>query len=54
MIGTFVNMGTIILGSLIGGIVRKVIKEEYSRCLFTAMGACSNRAWDKRGSSEHV
>lgn len=38
MIGTFVNMGTIILGSLIGGIVRKVIKEEYSRCLFTAMG----------------
>lgn len=38
MIGTFVNMGTIILGSLIGGVVKKVIKEEYSQCLFTAMG----------------
>lgn len=38
MIGTFVNMGTIILGSLIGGLVKKVLKEEYSSCLFTAMG----------------
>jgi len=38
MIGTFVNMGTIVLGSLIGGLVKKVIKEEYSQCLFTAMG----------------
>ncbi|MGN0704683.1 MAG: DUF554 domain-containing protein [Lentihominibacter sp.] len=38
MIGTLVNVGTIITGSLIGGIVRKVLKEEYSKCLFTAMG----------------
>lgn len=38
MIGTFVNVGTIIAGSLIGGLVKKVIKEEYSMCLFTAMG----------------
>lgn len=38
MIGTFVNMGTIILGSLIGGLVKKILKEEYSQCLFTAMG----------------
>lgn len=38
MIGTFVNVGTILLGSLIGGLVKKVIKEEYSNCLFTAMG----------------
>lgn len=38
MIGTFVNVGTIIAGSLIGGLVKKVIKEEYSQCLFTAMG----------------
>lgn len=38
MLGTFVNVGTIIAGSLIGGIVKKAIKEEYSQCLFTAMG----------------
>ena len=38
MIGTFVNTGLIIVGSLIGGLVKKVIKEEYNRGLFTAMG----------------
>lgn len=38
MIGTFVNTGLIIVGSLIGGLVKKVIKEEYSCGLFTAMG----------------
>ena len=38
MLGTLVNVGTIITGSLIGGLVKKVIKEEYSHCLFTAMG----------------
>ena len=38
MIGTFVNTGLIIVGSLTGGLVKKVIKEEYSRGLFTAMG----------------
>lgn len=38
MIGTFVNVGTIIAGSLIGGLVSRIIKEEYSRSLFTAMG----------------
>ena len=38
MIGTFVNVGTIILGSLLGGLVKKVLKEEYSQGLFTAMG----------------
>lgn len=31
-------MGTIIAGSLIGGLVKKVLKEEYNQCLFTAMG----------------
>lgn len=41
MIGTFVNVGLIILGSLIGGLVKKVIKEEYSQCMFTAMGIAS-------------
>lgn len=38
MIGTFVNMGSIVLGSLLGGVVKKVLKEEYSGGLFTAMG----------------
>ncbi|MEE0772021.1 MAG: DUF554 domain-containing protein [Anaerovoracaceae bacterium] len=38
MIGTFVNAGLIIAGSLLGGLVKKVIKEEYSKGLFTAMG----------------
>ena len=41
MIGTFVNVGLIITGSLIGGLVKKVIKEEYSQCMFTAMGLAS-------------
>ena len=38
MIGTFVNVGTIILGSFIGSVLKKGIKEEYQGCLFTAMG----------------
>lgn len=38
MLGTLVNVGTIIVGSLVGGLVKKVLKEEYSNCLFTAMG----------------
>ncbi len=41
MVGTLVNVGLIITGSLIGGLVKKVIKEEYSQCLFTAMGIAS-------------
>lgn len=38
MIGTFVNVATIICGSLIGGLFKKVLKEEHTNCLFTAMG----------------
>lgn len=38
MIGTFINVGTIVVGSLIGGLVKKVLKEEYSQSLYTAMG----------------
>lgn len=38
MIGTLVNTATIIAGSLLGGLVKKVLKEEYSESLFTAMG----------------
>ena len=38
MIGTIINVCTIITGSVIGSVVRKGIKEEYSGALFTAMG----------------
>lgn len=38
MLGTIVNVCTILAGSVIGSVVRKGIKEEYSGALFTAMG----------------
>lgn len=38
MIGTIVNTGTIIAGSIVGSIVKKGIKEEYQGALYTAMG----------------
>lgn len=38
MIGTIVNTGTILAGSLIGSIAKKGIKEEYQGAMFTAMG----------------
>lgn len=38
MLGTIVNTGTILTGSVIGSVVRKGIKEEYQGALFTAMG----------------
>lgn len=38
MLGTLVNTGTILAGSVIGSIFRKGIKEEYREGLFTAMG----------------
>ena len=38
MIGTIVNTATILLGSFIGSIAKKGIKEEYKGALFTAMG----------------
>ncbi len=38
MIGTIINTGTILTGSLIGTLVKKGIKEEYQEALFTAMG----------------
>lgn len=38
MLGTIVNTGTILLGSLIGSILRKGIKEKYQEALFQAMG----------------
>lgn len=38
MLGTIVNTLTILIGSLIGSLVHKGIKEEYQGALFTAMG----------------
>lgn len=38
MIGTIVNTGAILAGSLIGSILKKGIKEKYQDALFTAMG----------------
>lgn len=38
MIGTIVNTGTILAGSIIGSLVKKGIKEEYQGALFNAMG----------------
>lgn len=38
MIGTIVNTGTILAGSMIGSLLRKSIKEKYQNALYTAMG----------------
>ena len=38
MIGTFVNVGTILAGSLIGGLFRKAMNETISEGLLSAMG----------------
>lgn len=38
MIGTIVNTGTILAGSLLGSLLRKNIKEKYQNALYTAMG----------------
>lgn len=38
MLGTIVNTGTIIAGSVIGSLIKKGIKEEYVGTLYTAIG----------------
>lgn len=38
MLGTIVNTGTILIGSITGSIIKKGIKEEYKEALFSAMG----------------
>ncbi|MBQ9948612.1 MAG: DUF554 domain-containing protein [Oscillospiraceae bacterium] len=38
MIGTLVNTGTILIGSLIGGLLKKGIKDKYRDALYNAMG----------------
>lgn len=43
MIGTIVNTGTILIGSIVGSFLKKGIKEKYQGALFNAMGfaACA-------------
>lgn len=38
MIGTIVNTATILAGSIIGSLLKKGIKEKYTKCLMNAMG----------------
>ncbi len=38
MLGTIVNTGTILTGSILGSVLRKGVKEEYQNALYTAMG----------------
>ncbi len=38
MIGTIVNTGTILVGSVLGGLLRKGIKDKYRDALYNAMG----------------
>ena len=38
MLGTIVNTGTILVGSLVGSVIKKGIKDEYKDALFNAMG----------------
>ena len=38
MIGTFVNVGTIIVGSLIGGLFKKIMSDRVNKALYIAMG----------------
>ena len=38
MVGTLVNVGTIVAGSLIGGLFRRVMNEKISEGLMSAMG----------------
>ncbi len=41
MIGTIVNTCTICIGSIIGSLIKKGLKEKYQNVLFTAMGLAS-------------
>lgn len=58
MIGTITNVCTILLGSLIGSILKKGIKEQYQSALYNAMGlaACAigmNGVASHMGKSEY-
>lgn len=58
MIGTIVNTGTILAGSIIGSAVKKGIKKEYQGALFHAMGLAAiglgiNAVIQNMSKSEH-
>lgn len=58
MLGTIVNVCTILLGSFIGSLLKKGIKEKYQTALYTAMGlaACAigvNAVVSHMGKSEY-
>lgn len=41
MLGTIVNVGCIVVGTIAGSILRKGIKQEYQEALYTALGVCT-------------
>lgn len=41
MIGTIVNATCIVVGSVLGSVLRRGIKEEYQDAMFTALGVCT-------------
>ena len=38
MFGTIVNVSTIVIGTIVGTLLKKGIKEQYQTALFNAMG----------------
>lgn len=41
MIGTIVNTATIVVGTIVGAVLKKGIKETYRNALFTGLGLCT-------------
>lgn len=41
MLGTIVNTATIIIGSIVGAVVKKGIKDKYRNALFNGLGLCT-------------
>ena len=41
MLGTVVNAGCVIVGSIVGSLLKKGINEKYTQTLFSAMGLAS-------------
>ena len=45
MLGTIVNTGTILAGSVLGSVLRNGVKEKYQNALYTAMGLAATALW---------
>lgn len=57
MIGTYVNVGTIVVGSIVGSQLKKGLKEQYTNTLMQGMGLCAtalgiNSITSNMGNSE--